>query len=211
MVEKLDDNLENLQSLAHRLHGELDKYVPFEKAYVSALFSDSNEMAQENRATIREGWTNEKVKNPPTYIPMSELPTCEQIDNQQDPAKLEEYISVLFEALRFLTLLSGGCSHDLPVLEEQIEIIGDIRGDVTSDVLKVVKLFGDIRDANAEILPFEIYYSESGKKSCIGNLNLEYIDGYEKLQDTILKTKIAIIVQNAGFDFDEDKMVINID
>ena len=204
MAEKLDDNLEeveNLQSLAHRLHGELDKYRRVED-FVKKTLSVSGG-ASRLAAEIYEGWDDIGVKNPPRYVPMSKLPTTNAIDNQQNSTELENYITILFNALRFLRLINGGWTNEPPVSERQIKIIGGTR----CRFHQIVELYANIRNINTGVLPFEV--------SCIGNkeelfpraFNLECLE----ILDTIVKTRIAVIVQNAGFEFDEEKMVINLD
>jgi len=209
MVESLNNNLENVKAMALRLRGELDNYA-YEQELAESWFSSSDEKTRKFLARILNGWREQGIKSPPTYISASNIPTCEEISEFESAWELDLCIDTLFNALRFLRLL-GSVENELPASKNSklsVEIIGD-------DIKMVETVSNTIRDSITRVLPFGILTGFSAPEGTVGpvheTINFKYIDGYdEDLQNAVVKTRIAIIAQNMGFEFDEEKMMVNI-
>lgn len=210
MTESLNNNLENVRTMALQLRKELDGYV-HEKELAELWFSDSDEETQKCLAGIRKGWGEQNIKNPPSYIPASEIPTCDEISQLENAEELTLCVDTLFNALRFLRLL-GSVKNDFPALEGpklNIKIKGD-------DVDKVDTTSNAIHDAIIKVLPFAVSTHFFAPRGITGpvreSISFKYIDGYDKeLQNAVVRTRIAIIAQKLGVEFDEERMAINID
>lgn len=210
MVESLNNNLENVRAMALQLCEKLDGYAE-EKKLVDMWFSDLNEEAQKHHTALRKVWSNRNIKNPPSYIPASEIPTRDKISQLESAEKLALCVGTLFNVLRFLRLVRGA-ENDLPVPkgpELSIEIIG-------GDIGKVGAIANAIRDAITKVLPLRVSNHFSAPRNTAGfiheTIDFKYIYGCdEELQDAVAKVRISILAKNMGFEFDEEKMVANID
>lgn len=208
MAERPDNNLENVRSMALRLLEDLDNYAAVQEL-AEAWFSDPDEKTIECLEGIRNGWGEQKIKSPPSYVPQTAIPTREDILQLSNADELDNCIEILMTAIRFLRLLGGGVENELPPVQNfklNVEIIGD-------DIDKIEQVSQALRKAILKVLPFATsshFYSEKSEP-VHETIQFRYIEGYDReLQDAVIRTRIAIIAQNLGFEFDEEKMVINL-
>ncbi len=206
MVESLSNSLENVRAMVLQLREELRGYAS-EMVKAHRLFSSENNGS--HIRLFRKSWKACGIKNPPFFVPFHKVPSLNKISRIQDLEELNVYVETLLNTLRFLRLLRS-VKNELPASkgpELSIKIIGE-------NIERVGTVSNAIRDAITRVLPLVLTHF-SGLENAPGfvheTIDFKYIDGYDKeLQNAVVETRIAIIAQNMGFEFDEEKMVVNI-